>query len=217
MRSLVLAAVAFAAAAPAFASQATTGRTEFRIYMNGAPVGRHVVSVTPAAGGVEADVSIDMKGRVGPFAFSYTHRCEERWSGDALQSLACTDRENNRAKSARATRDAGGVRVEGTAFKGEAPATIEPSSWWRSDTVRQSRLIDTRTGALMPVRVTRIGTETVDVGGERVQATRYRVRASQDADIWYDQAGRWVKMSFRLRGQQFEYRKVTPVASAPRA
>lgn len=217
MRRVFLAAVAFAAAAPAVASQPATGRTEFRIYMNGEPVGRHVVSVTPTAGGVEADVSIDMKGRVGPFGFSYTHRCAERWSGDALQSLVCTDRENNRAQSARATRAGDAVRIEGSAFKGVGPATIEPSSWWRSDTVRQTRLIDTRTGALMPVRVTRIGTEAVEVAGERVQATRYRVRASQDADIWYDQAGRWVKMSFRVRGQQFEYRKVTPVSAAPRA
>jgi hypothetical protein len=217
MRRLALAAVAFAAlTSPALASQPSAGRTEFRIYMNGQPVGRHVVNVTPAAGGVEADVAIDMKGRVGPFAFNYTHRCAERWTGDALQSMACTDRENNRSSSARATRAGDAVRLEGTAFKGEAPAAIEPSSWWRADTVRQSRLIDTRTGALMPVRVTRIGAETVDAGGERVQATRYRVRASQDADIWYDQAGRWVKMSFRVRGQQFEYRKVTPIASAPR-
>jgi hypothetical protein len=217
MRMIALAAAAALIGLPAAASQPTPGRTEFRIYMNGQPVGRHVVAVAPTAGGVEADVSIDMKGRVGPFGFTYSHRCEERWAGDALQSLACTDRENNRAQAARATRSGAGIAIDGTAFKGAAPGGIDPSSWWRADTVRQTQLIDTRTGALMPVRSTRIGTETIDVGGERIQATRWRIRASQDVDIWYDQAGRWVKMNFRLRGQQFEYRKVTPIASAPRA
>lgn len=219
MARFVLAALAAAAALIGSAQAAITpGRVEFEIFRNGTPTGRHVVEVSRAGDAVTARVSIDMAGRVGPFAYAYTHRCTETWRDDALQSLTCTDQERNRPeRRVTAQRNGAGLDVQGAAFTGTAPFGVEPSSWWRKAALQEARILDTRTGALLPLTVQRIGEETVQVGGASVRATRYRVTGTTAADVWYDAEGRWVKMTFRVRGQNFEYRKVTPVASAPRA
>jgi hypothetical protein len=210
-------AVALAAAAPVSATAAAPGRSEFEILMNGKPVGRHSVAVTEAAGVTTARIQIDMAGRVGPIGFTYAHRCEETWRGGALQSLSCTDRENRSSKSVTARRQGGEIAVNGTGFQGAAPLAALPSSWWRAETVRQTQLIDSRDGKMARINATRRGEDTIATSGGPVRATHWRLRGAVNTDVWYDESGRWVKTAFRLAGQSFTYRKLTPVAGAPRS
>jgi hypothetical protein len=217
--AVTLAAAAAAAATgtsliPAQASAITPGRTSFQILMNGDPVGTHSVTVTGSGDTASVRVAIDMAGRVGPIRFTYAHRCEETWRRGALQSLSCTDRENNRNSSVTVSLAGAALSVNGTGFRGEAPATTLPSSWWNAGTVRRTgRVLDTRDGRLIRLSATRVG--EAQVAGQR--ATHWRLRGGVDKDIWYDDAGRWVKSTFRLAGQAFEYRLTTPVSAAPRA
>lgn len=208
------AALAAALLAPAAAGAITPGRTSFQILMNGTPVGTHSVMVSGGGESASVRVAIDMSGRVGPIRFSYSHRCEESWRGGTLQSLSCTDRENRQENSVTARLAGRVLAVTGTGFTGEAPAGTLPSSWWNAGIVRQaSRVLDTRDGKLIRLAATRVGEETV----AGAPATRWRLRGGVDKEIWYDAAGRWVKSTFRLAGQSFEYRLSTPVSAAPRA
>jgi hypothetical protein len=215
--SLALAAsglAALAALAPAVAEAITPGRTSFQILMNGNPVGTHSVTVSGGGDTASVRVAIDMAGRIGPVRFTYSHRCEETWRRGALQSLNCTDRENNRTSSVSVALEGSALAVNGTGFRGQAPVATLPSSWWNAGTVRQSgRVLDSRDGRLIRLAATRVGES--QVAGQR--ATHWRLRGGVDKDIWYDEAGRWVKSSFRLAGQAFEYRLTTPVSAAPRA
>ncbi len=208
-----LLAAALTAVVPATAEAITPGRTSFQIMMGSQPVGTHAVTVTGNRAAATVRVTIDMAGRIGPVRFSYAHRCEETWRNGALASLSCTDRENDRTSSVTVQLAGAVLRIDGSAFDGEAPATTLPSSWWNAGVTSQTRLIDTRNGRLIRINATRVGTDTV----AGASATRWRVRGAIDKDIWYDSAGRWVKSSFRIAGQPFEYRLTTPVAGAPRA
>lgn len=218
MKQVILAALAGTSilAAPGV-SEASTGRTEFEILMNGRPVGRHVVTVTEASGTTTARIAINMAGRIGPINFSYNHRCEERWRGNQLMSLNCSDTENRATRTVSGSLTGPNFVVDGTAFKGNAPASILPTSWWRSATTSAGRALSTRDGRLTNLSATRIGNETVTVAGSPVQATRYRIRGPVTTELWYDSAGRWVGNAFRIAGQSFTYRKLTPLSSAPRA
>ena len=60
-------------------------------------------------------------------------------------------------------------------------------------------------GEIIDVSVSERGRETVMVAGEPVEATRYLMDSDIDVDLWYDDAGRWVKLSFTARGQEIEY------------
>lgn len=197
-------------------ANAAPGRSDFEILMNGRPVGRHIVTVTEAAGVTTARIAIDMSGRVGPIGFTYYHRCEEQWRGNQLLNITCTDRENRSTKTVSGTLEGGNFVVNGSGFRGNAPANILPTSWWRSATLRQSRALNTRDGKLTPLSASRVGVETLTIGGAPVQATHYRIRGPATTDLWYDASGRWIGNAFRIAGQSFVYRKTTPLAGAPR-
>ena len=201
-------------ASPAAAT--TAGRTEFEILMNGKPVGRHSVTVSKSADITNVRIAIDMAGKIGPIGFTYRHRCEEAWRGTQLTSLNCTDKENRSNKSVAANLRGTDLIVDGTGYKGSAPASLLPSSWWRFSTINQTRLLDSRDGKLSRVNVNRVGEEVLQIGGTPVRANHYRVRGAVNTDLWYDGTGRWVRTAFKIAGQSFDYRKVTSVSGSPR-
>lgn len=196
-------------------AQAAPGRTDFEITMNGRPIGNHIVTVTEAAGITTARISIDMAGRVGPIGFTYSHRCEEQWRGTQLLKLDCTDRENRSTKTLNGALEGASFIVNGSGFKGNAPATILPTSWWRFATTRQSRIMNSRDGKLTAISSSRVGPATIVTAGGPVQATHFRIRGPANTELYYDAAGRWVGNTFRLAGQSFAYRMLTPIAGAP--
>jgi hypothetical protein len=198
------------------AAASTAGRTEFEILMNGKPVGRHSVTVFKSADITNVRIAIDMAGKIGPIGFTYRHRCEEAWRGTQLTSLNCTDKENRSSKSVAANLRGTDLVVDGTGFKGSAPASLLPSSWWRFSTINQTRLLDSRDGKLSRVNVNRVGEEMLQIGGTSVKANHYRVRGAVNTDLWYDGTGRWVRTAFKIAGQSFDYRKVTTLTGSPR-
>jgi hypothetical protein len=202
------------AAHPAAAS--TAGRTEFDIIMNGRSVGTHSVTVTTAGTTATANIAINMRGRIGPVTFNYAHRCREVWTGDQLTSASCNDNLNNNPKTIEVTRTGATLSIRGPDFTGTAPGSVMTSSWWRADTARQTRLINSTNGKVEAIRVTNAGAEQVMVAGVAVAATKYRLRGGVSNELWYDAAGRWVKIAFSFAGQRFEYRKRTALAGAPR-
>lgn len=201
----------------ATASAVTPGRLEFQVLRGGEPSGRHAVEVARAGDGFTVRVSIELKGQVLLFPFSYAHRCTETWSAGQLSAMRCTDQENGgRTNVITAAKRGEALSVAGPNFTGTAPLAALPTSWWRADLMRQTRLLDTRTGKMMSVRVRRIGEEVVRVGGENVRTTRFRLTGSADTDVWYDAEGRWVKMTFSIAGQNFVYNLTSPRSAAPK-
>jgi hypothetical protein len=200
------------------AAAAEPGRVEFDILRNGRVTGTHSVEVTKVGDVATARVRIDMAGRIGPIAFSYTHRCMETWRGALLQALDCTDQEGGKAPViVRAIVKGGGLEVSGAGAAVMAPAGIAPCSWWRASLMRQSQMIDTRTGKLTPLAIQRVGESSVATAAGPVMATHYRLRGKSNADVWYDAQGRWVRLTYKAGGQTFEYRLKSPLANAPRA
>jgi hypothetical protein len=126
--SKTLGASVLAVALMSDVANAAPGRTDFEILMNGRPVGRHVVTVTEAGGITTARISIDMAGRVGPIGFTYAHRCEEQWRGNQLINLTCTDRENRSTKTVSGMLEGTNFVINGSGFRGNAPANILPTA-----------------------------------------------------------------------------------------
>jgi hypothetical protein len=54
--------------------------------------------------------------------------------------------------------------------------------------------VDSLTGRILHNRIVNLGPETIRAGGRDIVATHYRLEAKRPRDMWYDAAGRWVKM-----------------------
>ncbi len=218
MRFLTVIAAGFAAlgaAAPVLAlTPPESGELNFQVLRNGNNLGDHVLTFEQTADGdLRVVVDVDLQVRVGPFVpFRYRHDIEEIWSGGQLESLVSTTLKDGDDLAVRAVRAGERIEVDGPAFVGEAEADLLTTSWWNKDLLTRDRILDTETGNLMPIVVRELGVETIEAEGRQIQAERYQVEGTITLDLWYDEAGRWVKCAFEARGSDIEY-----VLRAPQA
>jgi hypothetical protein len=215
MRFLFL-ALALIIAAPQAQAASAPGRLEFNVTRNGEPFGTHTVTVTANGGELTVRNTARLRANVGPVTvFRFDHACTERWRNGALQALECSTRDGRETSDVTAARTADGIRVNGPSGAATFPADALPTTWWTRSVLSRTRLIDAETGQAMAVRISTVGAETLTVGGARVATTRYRVQGTVTMDIWYDNAGRWVRSAFTVRGQNIEYNLVSPLSAAP--
>lgn len=217
MRSIALAALAaLCVSNSAIAAPSTAGRTVFEVLRNGQPFGRHSVVVSGADGNLRAQTNVALRVGAGPVTlYHYEQACIETWNSGALSALECSTLKEGRRTRVRAATQAGQLRVTGS--RGDvvfAPGAL-PTSWWTRPPTSIDSMIDTETGARMPLRVTRVGRESFVAGGQTIQADHIRVQGTLAVDLWYDVQGRWVGCAFTIRGQHIEYRLETPLGNAP--
>jgi|CXWL01.1.fsa_nt_gi hypothetical protein len=212
-----LAGLALLALSPvASAAPSSGGRVEFEVLRNGQPFGRHVVQVRESGGRFSVESRADLRAVVGPVTvFRYEHACTETWDAGALAALTCSTLRNGRRTRVEAVSEGGGLRVAGARGETEFPSSALPTSWWTKPAANVTSMIDTETGARMPLRVTHLGRETIDAGGARIEADHVRVQGTLTVDLWYDAQGRWVGCAFTASGQRVVYRLATPRTSGP--
>jgi len=215
-RALVLGALMCTLASNAAAEPARAGRVEFEVLRGGQPFGRQGVTVTESDGALVAQTSADLRAQLGPITvFHYTQRCREVWRAGVLTDLRCTTLKNGHTQNVSGAADGSGLRVTGAGGAFAMPAETWPTTWWTRPRIGSHVLINTETGQRLPVRVTQMGRETIDVGNERVAADHIRVAGTVTLDLWYDERGSWVSSAFTASGQHITYRLLSPRASGP--
>ncbi|MBI1360249.1 MAG: hypothetical protein GC155_08190 [Alphaproteobacteria bacterium] len=214
-----LAAAWVAAAAGALQASAeapTPGRIDFEVLRGGAHFGDQGVEVTRTASGVVARTSADLRAGFGPLTlFHYTQNCRETWVGDTLSGLACSTLKNGKRTEVDVAPAENGLQVTAGKTSQTFPANALPTSWWRRPPPGQYEMINTETGEPLPVTVTRIGEETINIGGARIVADHVRVSGTLTVDLWYDADGHWVDCAFTASGQHMTYRLKSNPGEAP--
>lgn len=179
----------------------------FNVLRKGNPFGRHEVrfSETPD-GDLLVDTEVRLKAGMGPITvFSYALDASETWSEGRLVALDGTLKSSGSEGRVTALVDDGQLSVDGTEFSGAVDLGILPSSHWNILQTQAEKLVSTEDGEIIDVTVTEQGVETIEAGGEMIDATRYLMDSDIDVDLWYDVEGRWVKLAFEARGQSIEY------------
>lgn len=208
MKTMLAAGLAILAiSAPAGASAVPeSGRLAFDVYRNGKPLGVHVLTFKEEAGALRVTVDVDLAVRIGPLvAWRYRHDVRETWREGRLVALESETRKDGRDYALKVRAAADGLEVDGQAYDGPAPLDLPPSTYWNRKLVEASAMLNTETGEVLPIAVEKLGSETIDAGGETITATRYRLKSKLNLDLWYDEQGRWVKLAFDARGSQIDY------------
>ena len=198
------------------AAPALPGRVEFEVFRDGQPFGRQSVVVSKSDGALVAVSQADLKADFGPITvFRYQQSCRETWRDGGLANLSCSTTKNGRRTAVEGAREGDNLRVSEGKSRIDFPAASLPSAWWTKPPVAAYDMINTETGQRLPVRVTRVGRDTVGTGNLQLQADHLRVTGSLTVDLWYDDAGHWVSCAFTASGQHMTYRLLTPVAEGP--
>jgi hypothetical protein len=83
----------------------------------------------------------------------------------------------------------------------ELPECVMTFAYWNPDFLEQPRLLNPQTGEYVSVQVEEVGEETLEIRGELVAATRFRLTA-YDADItlWYSNDDKWLRLESVAEG-----------------
>lgn len=209
---VVLTALTGARTAEAFGGTSIPEKANlyFDVWRNGSLIGSHRIDFRQDGADLVVDISIRLAVDFAYVTvFRYEHRNEERWRDGRLIAMTSTTNDDGKAEHVRLAATTDGLAVDGSIFTGTLPADLLPTTYWRVESIRQSRLISSQDGRPMAVTVTDAGLDTVLSEGRMVPASRYLMRGDLDLDLWYDAAGEWVKLTFLASdGSTIEYRRV---------
>ena len=200
-------AAAFAAAAGTAAAEVRTW--DFRVTLDDREIGRHRFTLAARESG-ERELRSEARFDVRVLfidAFRYRHEAAERWQGECLRGLESRTDTNGNLESVRAQTQAGRLVVESGGRREAHDGCVMSFAYWNPRVLGARRLLNSQTGELLPVRVTRIGEETIDAGGRAVTAERHRIEAPKlTIDLWY--AGdQWLALeSPAAGGRRLRYR-----------
>ena len=180
---------------------------DFTVLRKGKPFGSHRLEFEREADGrLTVTTDVDLQVKFGPItAFRYRLDSVEEWLDGQLMSLTGTSNSDGRKGKVNATANAESMMVESTKYDGALPLTIIPSSHWNRLQVYQDQMLSTETGEVLDIDVETVGSDTIEVNGEAIETTHYRLKSDLTVDLWYDQQSRWVKLAFQVRGQDIEY------------
>lgn len=182
-------------------------RISFRVLRNGSPVGRHEVTFERQGQDLVVDTRFDLAVDVlFVTAYRYRYEATDTWRDGCLVSLRADVDDDGQRHRVVARLDGGTLQVTGPKAPSSAPLGIFPTHHWNAGVLPSERVLNTITGGIDAVRIVDLGPEPVVVNGQQRTARRYAYTGALQTEVWYDAAGRWVKMRFDGKdGSKIEY------------
>lgn len=173
----------------------------FDVYRDGQRIGRQRTTFSRAAdSGIRVHAALDLKVKVLGFtAYSFDYVSTALWRNGEVERLQVEVDDDGKVTQIDGRATTRGFRVTGPNGSALAPAGILPTNHWNQRQVRQPRLLNTLTGEVEAVTVTDLGEATVETGSGPRRARHYRYTGGFEAESWYDDGGRWVKLRFKGR------------------
>ncbi|SOD90289.1 DUF6134 family protein [Caenispirillum bisanense] len=175
-------------------------RMQFDVVRDGAVIGRHDVTFTTEGDALVAEARSEMTVTLlGIPVYRFTYASRDVWRDGRLTGLtATTDDDGDRAQVI-ATRAGDTLLVDGPQGRLELPGAVFPTNHWNAAARGTGQVLNTITGGLNAVTMTDAGREVVQTRQGPVEATLWTYRGELTADVWYDDAGRWVGLRFPAR------------------
>lgn len=186
-----------------------SGEWNFQALLDGKPIGQHRFSVS--AQGSDRTVVSDANFAVrflGITAYRYRHKATEQWRGECLSALSSTTDDDGKPNSVRTELEGDALTVKTAAATQSLKGCVMSFAYWNPRLQTQTRLLNAHTGQFEAVQVSRIGNGSVDVRGQPVAATQFRISGvAAPIDVWYTPQGEWIGLdSVVAGGRKLSYR-----------
>lgn len=191
-----------AATTPTAATTAAQGPWNFRVLLDGKPIGHHRFTLEQkgAERVLRSEARFDVK-LLGLTVYRYRHEATERWRGDCLAGLAARTDDDGEESVVEAVQEGGALTVRGPRGDEALPGCMLSFAYWNPAMLRQTRLLNVQTGAVEAVRIEPLGSETVRVSGADRAAQRWRViGVEQPIELWYSLQGDWLALASTVSG-----------------
>lgn len=175
---------------------------DFDVFLDGRKVGKHLfmVSETDGVRQVESDATFDVRVFLIP-VYRYKHSAVERWSGNCLMEIDARTNNGGKKTVVSGYQNEAGFLLS-TGERGvELPGCVMTFAYWNSEFLSRTRLLNPQTGEYVDVHVTDAGEEMLNVRGQTVEATRFKLSAGNlDLTLWYSSTNRWLALESEIEG-----------------
>ncbi|MBM3488134.1 MAG: hypothetical protein FJX67_16125 [Alphaproteobacteria bacterium] len=179
----------------------------FAIVRNGTPVGSHTVQFERQGPAIVVRARSEI---AVPFlfftAYRFTYTSEDVWQDGCLRRLRADTDDNGRIARVEASADGDTLTIATHEGMTRERGVVFPTNHWHAGVLGRDRVLNTISGRVNRVRIEDRGEERIMVGGVERPARRHVYTGELETEVWYDAAGRWVKMRFAGRdGSTIEY------------
>jgi len=169
----------------------------FTVLRNGSKIGTHVYKFQSTENRQKIEIITDIKVKIAFFtAYEFEHEATEEWIGDDFVGTKSITNDDGKNLKLDVIKSASGFVVRRDGKLRDVEPGIMPASLWNPETVRHSVLLNTLDGSEMNVTVENLGTEKVDVNGNIVPATHYKLTGDLERELWFDTKGTLSKVRF---------------------
>lgn len=167
----------------------------FSILRNGSELGRHTVRYRNDGDRLVVENRIRISVRLAIFeAYRYEMDSDEQWRGTEMIGLHSRTDKNGDPYEVMARRTRDGFSVHRRDGRTTAPAdSVVDSPSYNVLAGHPTHMIDAEAGRIWNVRVAGPAAETLTIGRQRLETSRFRVTGDLDAILWYAADGRMVK------------------------
>ena len=192
-----------AIAVPAAAQGAgEVSQWNFDVFLNDKKVGKHSFTVSEADGQKQVQSEASFKYTIlWVPAYRYKHSAAERWADQCLIELNASTNANGERIQVKGERTGSGFNLVNGDGQAELPECVMTFAYWNPAFLEQSRLLNPQTGEFVDVQVQELGSETLEVRGEAVAATRFKLTAYEiDLTLWYSPNDEWLALESVAKG-----------------
>ena len=197
--------VTIAASAVALAGDA--GQFTFTVLKDGDPVGHHRFAFEREGDriGIREATDIDVHFAMIP-VYSFEHEGRQVWENDRVLRIDATTNNNGQELDITVRPDGRGgyVRtVNGRIDKFDGSKHV--LAFWNKDIISHENFFSVVEDKILKVSFEFVGREKITVAGKQLEVDHYRMVGDEERDLWFDNAGRIAKVTFRRRGSEIAY------------
>lgn len=190
----------YACFSAARASSIYSSPTNYRILRKGKKIGKHTISFeTTGAADDSTRVEVVSTIRVTVLkvpVFSFDYRSTEHWKNGVLMTVEAATTENSSTTRVSATRSTNGFELRRDGATQTVSGLEFSSNHWHPGVLGSTSLFNTLTGKKNEVTVEKLGETQLALPAGNFNATHFRYTGSLEAEVWYDDSGRWVQLRF---------------------
>ena len=137
--------------------------------------------------------------------YAFEHRAHQVWeNGRAILTDATTNDNGEKFDISVRPNGEGYIRtVNGRVDTFDQSTAV--LAFWNKDTLRRDAFFSVVEDKVLDATFRFVGQEEIALAGGRLEADHYRILGDEERDLWFDRAGRVVKVAFRRHGAQLEY------------
>ena len=146
-------------------------------------------------------------------AYRYDHKAVEKWQGDCLESLAAHTLENKVTTDLKGKLTESNFVVEDGKSNQNLPTCSMTFAYWNPKILTQSHLLNPQNGEWLDTRITKVGSETIEVKGKNTETTHYKLdgslagKSKLKIELWYTANNDWVALkSITPEGYTINYK-----------